>query len=131
MISETNVIYCIECGATVNSNENFCQKCGYAIENKNNIQNIKDIPSMYLVYLLVMYSIITFIIYSFDETSSMASNIGFSMGFSIAGLLMTLPIIGIIYIIQKIRKIKYKKPILHIAMGTTIMFIISTLGSLN
>lgn len=92
---------------------------------------MKEISFNYVIYLLGIYSIITFAIYDFDKTSNIASNIGFSIGFSIASLLMTLPIIGIIYIIQKIRKLKYEKSILHIAIGTTIIFIICTLENLN
>lgn len=92
---------------------------------------MKDLSVNYVIYLLIIYSIITFAIYDFDETSNIASNIGISIGFSIASLLMTLPVIVIIYIIQKIRKLKYEKPILHIAIGTIIMFIFSTLGNLR
>ena len=125
-------MFCIECGEKLNESDNYCPKCG----KKNNFENqkiinendntdieVKDVSVIYIFVLLGIYCILSMIILKmvFFE----------ALGFSLGAMILALPILAIIYIIQMISKVKYKRPILYMTIISIVVFLIGIMGNLS
>ena len=88
------------------------------IEVKN-----KDINGLYffIVFILAMINYAIF----FNHT-----NIGAIIGGGLSGLILGFPIVGIIYLVKKIRKKPYKKPKLDLMLIWIFITILGTIGHL-
>lgn len=117
-------MFCIHCGKEIIGNDMFCTFCGGKLINETNEVKIydntikKDIPSKYLYFLLIAYVLVTL-------SNKMYLGIAYCIGYSLGMFLWVLPIIGIVYLIQKIRKKPYLRPKLHIAIISFLFFLTS------
>ena len=83
----------------------------------------KDINGLYLLLVFVL-TMVNYAIF-FNH-----SNIGAIIGGGLSGLILGLPIIGIIYLVKKIRKKPYIKPKLDLIKIWIFITILGTVGHL-
>lgn len=117
-------MFCSNCGKEIIDSDKFCIHCGEKLIFENNVEDksnelIKnDIQTKYLLFFFVAYLIITIMNNKFND-------IAYSIGYSLGMFIWAFPIIGMVYLIQKIRKKTYLRPKLHLAIISFLFFLIS------